>query len=64
MTTTWKSKEFVAPYPINLGAFQVLYQPDVRDAHELALTDEQLAYNAERHIISPLDTLNLYPIGG
>ena len=64
VTTTWKSKEFIAPYPVNLGAYQVLHQPDVRDAHELALTDEQLAYNASRFPISPLDTLNLYPMGG
>jgi hypothetical protein len=64
VTTTWKSKEFVAPYPINLGAYQLLFKGDLRDAHDLALTDAQLAYNALRHAISPLDTLNLYPIGG
>lgn len=64
VTTMWRSKEFIAPYPVNMGAIQLLFQGDMRDEHGLALTDAQLAYNAERHVISPLDTLDLYPIGG
>jgi hypothetical protein len=62
--TTWRSKEFISTYPINLGAFQVLFkQPEV-DESEQALINAVENYNFTRFAAGPLDVFNGYPING
>lgn len=65
--TTWRSKEFINPKPINLGAVQILFKPankeDDDDAQQLLL-DAMDDYNADRFALGPLDGFNEYTING
>jgi hypothetical protein len=63
--TTFRSKEFISPKPINLGAVQLLFKPDQsEDDSELMVLHAMEDYNAARFAAGPLDTFNLYPING
>jgi hypothetical protein len=63
--TTWRSKEWISPKPINLGAFQLIFAPPViGDNNEQELADAARAYNEERFAEGPLDTIGGYAIAG
>jgi hypothetical protein len=63
--TTWRSKEFIMPAPMNFGAVQIIFGNDPAEAEFFAALVEQLrVYNETRFAQGPLDTLNMYPLGG
>lgn len=63
-STTFRSREFIATYPINLGAIQILFK-SVRNEDDLdRLLDAIEDYNEERFDLGPLDMLDAYPIDG
>ncbi len=64
--TTWRSKEFIHPYPINLGAFQLLIKVEQKedDAAQQLLLDAMEEYNQARFDEGPLDAFDLYPVNG
>jgi hypothetical protein len=64
--TTWRSKEFINPKPVNLGAVQLLHKSkDATGAEERAILDAMTDYNDARWLVpGPLDAFDMYPIGG
>lgn len=63
--TTFRSKEFINPKPINLGAVQILFKPNVEeDDSELLVLQAMEDYNAERFAAGPLDTFDMYTFDG
>jgi hypothetical protein len=63
--TTWRSKEFIMPKPINMGAVQIIFGHGDGDAAYIAqLTAALRAYNELVFTTAPLNTLNMYPLNG
>ena len=60
--TTFRSKEYIATKPINLGAVQILFKPIEIEEDTARLIAAAQDYNDVRFAEGPLDTLNAYPI--
>jgi hypothetical protein len=64
LATTWTSKEYISPRPVNIGAYQVLFNVNREGDRDRELNDAQFAFNQERFSAGPLDTIGQYAIGG
>lgn len=65
--TTFRSKEFIVPKPVNFGAFQVIHQREstVEDDDDTEIILQAAReYNEDRYAAGPLDLIGDYPIGG
>ena len=64
--TTFRSKEFIVPKPINFGAFQIIFTEEdpIDEDTALLIVEASLEYNALRYAAGPLDTIGSYPVGG
>lgn len=62
--TTWRSKEWITPQPVNMGAFQIIFKA-IQDAGQLdALLALMRGYNEARLAAGPLDVMDEYTLVG
>jgi hypothetical protein len=62
--TTWRSKEWISPKPINLGAVQILFKKVSLEEINKDILAAANAYNLARFAEGELDNIGAYAIGG